>query len=141
MSRWFLVFALTGIASAQLAGLGFAQAPVPKPPAEEQVQLPPEEDKSDVPRQYAFNPLQAKKEVTVGEFYFKKSDFRAAEGRFREATRWNDGNSEAWLRLGEAAEKNHEPKVAREAYEKYLQLTPQAKNASDVKKRIEKLKG
>jgi regulator of sirC expression with transglutaminase-like and TPR domain len=32
-------------------------------------------------------------------------------------------------------------KAAREAYEKYLQVAPDAKNASEVRKRIEKLKG
>jgi tetratricopeptide (TPR) repeat protein len=105
------------------------------------VQLPPEEDAGAVPKTYSFNPLQSKKEVTVGEFYLKKGDSRAAAGRFREATKWNDGNADAWLRLAEAEEKNKDLKAAREAYEKYLQVAPDAKNASEVRKRIEKLKG
>ena len=105
------------------------------------VQLPPEEDAGAVPKTYSFNPLQSKKEVTVGEFYLKKGDSRAAAGRFREATKWNDGNADAWLRLAEAEEKNKDLKTAREAYEKYLQVAPDAKNASEVRKRIEKLKG
>jgi tetratricopeptide (TPR) repeat protein len=105
------------------------------------VQLPPEEDAGSVAKTYSFNPLQSKKEVTVGEFYLKKGDARAAAGRFREATKWNDGNADAWLRLAEAEEKNKDLKAAREAYEKYLQVAPDAKNASEVRKRIEKLKG
>jgi tetratricopeptide (TPR) repeat protein len=105
------------------------------------VQLPAEEDAGAVPKQYSFNPLQSKKEVTVGEFYLKKGDSRAAAGRFREATKWNDGNSDAWLRLGEAEEKNKDSKAARDAYEKYLKLAPDAKNASEVRKKLEKLKG
>ncbi len=135
MSRWLVLGAFAvAVASAQ-------QAPSPPPPpASDQTQLPPEEDKTEVPKQYAFNPLQSKKEVTVGDFYFKKGDYRAAAGRFREATRWNDGNAEAWLRLGEAEEKNHDPDAARKAYEKYLQVSPQAKNAAEVKKKIERLK-
>src|ERR1022692_387488 len=104
------VFALTAAAA-------FAQTQQPP-------DLPPEEDKAEIPKTYVFNPLQSKKEVTVGEFYFKKGDFRAAAIRFREATKWNDGNSEAWLRLAETQEKNHNPKGAREAYGKYLQLAP-----------------
>lgn len=102
-------------------------------------QLPPEEDNAQKPKEYSFNPLQSKKEVTVGEFYVKKGDFRAAATRFREATKWNDGNPDAWLHLGEAAEKNNDFKEAREAYEKYLELTPAAKNAAEIKKRIGKL--
>ena len=124
------------------------QAPPPKepdgpPPAEGQPppdQPPPEEDKAKVQEEYSFNPLKSKKDVTVGEFYFKKNDFKAAAGRFREATKWNDGNAEAWLRLGDAEDKMHDAKAAREAWEKYLQVAPDAKNAAEVRRKIEKLK-
>lgn len=75
-----------------------------------------------------------------GEYYFKKGDYRAAAGRFREATKWNDGNAEAWLRLGDAEEKLKEVKEARAAYTKYLELAPDAKNAAEIRKKIEKLK-
>jgi tetratricopeptide (TPR) repeat protein len=118
------------------------EPPAPKPdkPGQEEGQLPPEEDKSEIPKQYSFNPLQSKKEVIVGDFYFKKGDYKAAVGRFREATKWNDGNADAWLRLAETQEKMKDPKAAHEAYEKFLQLAPDAKNASEVRKRLEKLK-
>jgi tetratricopeptide (TPR) repeat protein len=107
----------------------------------EEGQLPPDEDKaSKVEKQYSFNPLQSKKEVSVGEFYFKKGDFNAAASRFREATKWNDGNADAWLRLGDAEEKMKDSASAREAWQKYLQLAPQAKNAAEVKKKLERLR-
>jgi Flp pilus assembly protein TadD len=79
--------------------------------------------------------------VSVGNFYFKKGDFKAAAGRFREATKWNDGNAEAWMRLGEAEERRENAKAARYAYRKFLELQPDGKNADEVKKRLEKLKG
>jgi Flp pilus assembly protein TadD len=105
------------------------------------LQLPPDEDKATAqPRQYPFNPVQSNKEVAVGEFYFKKNDFRAAAGRFSEATRYNDGNADAWLRLGDAQERMKDFKAARAAYTKYLQLAPEAKNAAEVRKKLEKLK-
>jgi len=106
----------------------------------EEGQLPPDEDKSTVKEQYSFNPLQSKKNVTVGEFYFKKGDFKAAVLRFREATKWNEGNAEAWLRLGDAEEKMKDSKAAHEAWEKYLQLAPEAKNAPEVRKKLDKSK-
>ena len=56
-------------------------------------------------KEYAFNPLQAQKEIRTGNYYFKKGSYRAAAGRFEEATKWNGGEPEAWLRLGEAEEK------------------------------------
>jgi tetratricopeptide (TPR) repeat protein len=104
-------------------------------------QLPPAEDKSKTEAEtYAFNPVKSKKAVEVGEFYFKKADFKAAAARFIEATKWNDGNADAWLKLGEAEEKMNDGKAARAAWEKYLQLAPQAKNAAAVKSKLEKLK-
>ena len=121
-----------------LVSAAVAQAPKDLPPEENQ--LPPEEDKAKLPEEYSFNPLKSKKDVTVGEFYFKKSDFKAAAGRFREATKWNDSNAEAWLRLGDAEEKMHDSKAAREAWEKYLQLAPDAKNAAEVRKKLDRLK-
>jgi hypothetical protein len=34
----------------------------------------------------------------------------------------------------------HDAKAAREAWEKYLQLAPDAKNAADVRRKLDKLK-
>jgi tetratricopeptide (TPR) repeat protein len=121
---------------AALASVAVAQAPKDLPP--EESQLPPEEDKAKVQQQYSFNPLQSKKEVTVGEFYLKKGDFKAAAGRFREATKWNDGNADAWLKLGDAEDKMKDSKAAHEAWEKYLQLAPEAKNAAEVRRKLQK---
>jgi tetratricopeptide (TPR) repeat protein len=101
---------------------------------------PPEEDKSTATTEYSFNPLQAKKDITTGNYYFKKGSYRAAAGRFVEATKWNEGDTEAWLRLAEADEKLKDHQAAREAYEKYLELAPDAKNAAEIQKKIAKLK-
>jgi len=124
-----------------LASVAVAQAPKDLPPEEGQIapdQLPPEEDKAKIQQQYSFNPLKSKKDVTVGEFYFKKGDFKAAAGRFREATRWNDGNAEAWLRLGDAEDRMKDSKAAQAAWKKYLELAPAAKNAAEIRKKLEK---
>jgi tetratricopeptide (TPR) repeat protein len=102
--------------------------------------VPPEEDKAIATEEYAFNPLQARKELQTGNYYFKKGSFRAAAGRFREATKWDDSFGEAWLRLGEAEEKLKDPKAAKEAYAKYLATSADAPNAAEIRKRMEKLK-
>jgi len=104
------------------------------------VEAPPEEDEQYKPIKYSFNPVQSQKDVSVGDYYFKQHDYRAAATRYLEATRWNDANSDAWLRLGEASEKKKDKKAAAEAYNKYLQLEPDAKNAAEIKKKVEKLK-
>ena len=138
MSRWVLALLLA------LAATGLAddlKKERPKPPVSEQEEIPKEEDESlTTAKEYSFNPLQAKKEIRVGNYYYKKGSYRAAALRFREATKWNGGDSEAWLRLGEAAEKQKDDKTAKEAYEKYLELAADAKDAPDIRKRLEKLK-
>ena len=102
--------------------------------------LPPEEDKSIAVPVYGFNPLQAQKEIRTGNYYFKKGSYRAAAGRFEEATKWNSNEPEAWLRLGEAREKLKDQKAARDAYTKYLALAGESKIADEIRKKLEKLK-
>jgi tetratricopeptide (TPR) repeat protein len=117
----------------------------PKPEASETAipksEMPPEEDKTDAPKVFSFNPVQSQREVSAGDFYFKKGNYTAAVSRYDEATKWNDGNAEAWLRLGEAQEKKSNPKAAREAYQKYLEVAPTAKDAAEIRKRLARLKG
>ena len=108
----------------------------PAPPGESKEQEPPEEDPTLQPKEYSFNPLQAEKEIKIGGYYFKKGNYRAAAQRFDEATKWNPGHAEAYLRLGEALEKRKDQKGARQAYAKYLELAPDAKNAAAIKKKV-----
>ena len=61
-------------------------------------------------------------------------------GRFTEATKWNSGETEAWLRLGEAQEKLKDQKAARAAYTNYLALAAESKIADEIRKKLEKLK-
>ncbi len=103
-------------------------------------EVPPEEDSEVAPDNYSFNPLLAEKSVKIGNFYFKQGKYRAAEGRFRDATKWNDGYGEAWLRLGDVEEKLKDKQAARDAYKKYLEVASDAKNAGEVRKKLEKLK-
>ena len=112
--------------------------PAPQPGGKEEI--PPEEDKSLSVDSYSFNPLQAQKDLNVGNYYFKQHKYRAAEARFREALKWNDGFGEAWLRLGEVEEKLKDPHAAKEAYSKYLEIASDAKNATEIRKKVEKMK-
>jgi len=101
-----------------------------------QEQEPPEEDSSLIPRTYSFNPLEAEKDLKIGAYYYKKGDYKAAMSRFHEATLWNPTYAEAFLRLGESEEKMHDKKAAHEAYEKFLSLAPDDKQAPAVKKKL-----
>jgi len=108
------------------------------PPAAQE-QEPPEEDPDLKPKEYAFNPLEAQRNITAGNFYYKKGNTRAGQRRYLEATKWDPTSQEALLRLAEADEKLHDIPGARDAYTKYLTLDPPAKDAEIVKKKLEKL--
>ncbi len=112
----------------------------PQPARNNATEKPPEEDEAVAPTKFAFNPLQSEKDVRVGNYYFKQHNYRAALGRYRDATQWNDGNSDAWLHLAEAAEKTKDLDIAKQGYDKYLALEPDAKNAAQIRKKLEKLK-
>lgn len=136
--------------------IGFASAQTPPPqqlPPDEDARpaaqkkaaqsadpdLPPDEDAVAAKQEYSFNPLKSKKAVATGDFYLHKGNFKAAAERYREATGWNEGNTEAWLKLGEAEEKRGQKRAAKSAYEKYLQLAGNAKGTAEVRKKLEKL--
>jgi tetratricopeptide (TPR) repeat protein len=101
---------------------------------------PPEEDKSFLKEEHSFNPLQSQNSVQVGDQYFKKGSYQAAANRYLDATMWNDGNGEAWLKLGKADEKLKDMKSAKDAYVKYLSVAPDAKDAAKIRKKLGEIK-
>ncbi len=104
-----------------------------------QEQEPPEEDPDLKPKEYSFNPLEASRNITAGNFYFKKGNFRAASARYLEASKWDPMSAEALMKLGESYEKLRNLAKAREAYEKYLMVAADAKDIESVKKRLSRL--
>lgn len=110
-----------------------AQEPKTPPPEQE----PPEEDEILRPKEYTFNPLQADSEIRVGYFYWKKGSYQAAAKRFEEATRWDPSRAEAFLRLAESLEKLKDKDGAKKAYARYLELAPDAKNAGEIRKKLQ----
>jgi tetratricopeptide (TPR) repeat protein len=115
-----------------------AQAPKTPAPTAPEEQEPPEEDAALKPEEFAFNPLQAAKELDVGNQYMKKEKYSAAANRFRRATLYDPGSPEAFVRLGEAEEKLHNFDLARQAYGKYFELAKTAKDGDAIKKRMAK---
>lgn len=112
--------------------------PAPAPPRESELK---EEDESlTTPTEYVFNPIQAIEELKVGDFYWKKGSHNAAALRYREATRWNPGLGDAWLKLGEAREKLKDIDAAREAYAKYLEIEPDGKKSASIRRKLERWK-
>jgi TolA-binding protein len=101
-----------------------------------------EEDESLKPKIYPFNPLEAERNVKVGNFYMRQGDargYRAAAGRFEDATKYNPGSGEAFFRLGEAEEKLKHSDKAKAAFARVLKVAPDSKLAKDAKKKLASL--
>ena len=131
------------LAACVIAGSLAAQQPPPEkktpPAAKPQEVEPPEEDESLLPETCVLNPLEASRNITAGNFYFKKGNFRAAANRYKRAGCWDPTSAEAFLKLGECDEKMRDSEGARDAYEKYLAIVPEAKNAPEIKKKLSRL--
>jgi tetratricopeptide (TPR) repeat protein len=148
MSRWIPGLLLAGLMPLAAQEQTTPQTAPPKPQLEERTEpktsgkqaVPAEEDKSFLTEEHSFNPLQSQKNVETGDFYLKKGKFQAAANRYLNATMWNEGNAEAWVKLGKAEEKVKDVQAAKDAYNKYLELAPDAKDAAAVRKRLQAMK-
>jgi len=123
------LFYLVLAACAAVWGMSAQQPPSAEKLKEEDTGVSPE-------REYAFNPLQAEKEIRTGDFYAKKKSYKAAAMRYEEATKWNPSLAVAWRKLAEMREKLNDAKAAAEAWRKYLEADPDAKDGNQIRKKI-----
>jgi len=89
---------------------------------------------------HPWDPHRAGKDIEVGDFYFKKKNYKAAEDRYREALFYKDNDAVATYRLAICLEKLDRPDEAIDAFESYLQILPHGPQAADAKKAIDRLK-
>ena len=88
----------------------------------------------------SWDPHKAAKDVEVGDFYFKRRNYRAAEDRYREALRYKDNDAVATIRLAVCLEKLGILDGARAEYESYLKILPHGPEAQEAQRAIERLK-
>jgi tetratricopeptide (TPR) repeat protein len=95
---------------------------------------------SDVQEFQAWDPHKAAKDVEVGDFYFKKKNYRAALGRYKEALVYKPNDAVANFRLAECEEKMGNPAEALTHYQEYLKILPHGPLSADAQKALERLK-
>ncbi len=96
-------------------------------------------DTSDVQEFHPWNPMKAMKDVEVGDFYFKRKNYRAALDRYKEALYYKDNDAVATFRLAVCQEKLGDPAEARKYYEQYLKILPEGPFAKEAQTSIERL--
>jgi hypothetical protein len=89
---------------------------------------------------HTWDPHKAAKSVEVGDFYFRRKNYRAAEDRYREALRYKDNDAIATIRLAECLEKLGISDDALAEYQSYLRILPHGPQASEAQKAIDRLK-
>ena len=100
----------------------------------------PNTDTNDVTEMHPWDPHKAAKDIEVGDFYFKRKNYKAAEDRYREALYYKDNDALATYHLAECLEKMDQPDEARAEYESYLRILPHGPQAEDARKAIGRLK-
>ncbi len=88
----------------------------------------------------SWDPHKAAKDVEVGDFYFKRKNYRAAEDRYREALRYKDNDAVATIRLAVCLEKLGILDDARAEYESYLKILPHGPEAQEAQRALDRLK-
>lgn len=88
---------------------------------------------------HAWDPHRAAKDVEVGDFYFKRKNYRAAEARYRDALLSKDNDAAATIRLAICLEKLGILDDALAEYQSYLRILPHGPQAREAEKAIARL--
>ena len=96
-------------------------------------------DTSGVQEFHPWNPMKALKDIEVGDFYFRRKNYRAARDRYKEALYYKDNDAVASFRLAECQEKLGDKTDATKYYEQYLKILPEGPFAKDAHAALDRL--
>ncbi|WP_187148967.1 tetratricopeptide repeat protein [Candidatus Korobacter versatilis] len=99
----------------------------------------PDSNVDDVLEFHPFDPHKAMKDIEVGDYYFKRENYRGALNRYQEALIYKPNDAEATLRVARTQEKLKEVEDARDNYAAYLKIIHEGKDADEARKAIERL--
>ncbi|MGI9101815.1 MAG: tetratricopeptide repeat protein [Terriglobales bacterium] len=88
-----------------------------------------------------YDPHRADKDVEVGDFYFKRENYRAAESRYAGALEWMPNNAIAFFKLAQAQEKLGKTDQARGNYQQYLKILPSGERSAEARQALARLNG
>ncbi|HKC00840.1 MAG TPA: tetratricopeptide repeat protein [Terriglobales bacterium] len=107
--------------------------------AVEDLDIPDNIEVSGVQEFHPWNPMKALKNIEVGDFYFKRKNYKAALERYKEALYYKDGDALASFRLAVCQEKLGDKAEARKYYEQYLKILPEGPFAKDAHVSLDRL--
>jgi tetratricopeptide (TPR) repeat protein len=83
--------------------------------------------------------MKAVKDLEVGDFYFKRKNYKAALERYKEALYYKDGDAVANFRVAECEEKIGDKTEAKKYYEQYLKILPDGPRAKEARGSLDRL--
>jgi tetratricopeptide (TPR) repeat protein len=110
------------------------------PKADEQAHPDGGHGADDAKAVHEWNPLRAMKDVEIGDFYYKKENYKAALSRYREALQFKPRDAAATFKLAQTLEKSKELDEARAQYVAYLAILKDGPSAGEARKALERLK-
>ena len=99
----------------------------------------PEDVTGDVQELHPWNPYRAGKDDEVGDYYFKRKNYKAALARYQDALIYKDHDAVANFRMAQCYEKLNQPEEAISHYQEYLRILPNGEFSKDARKALEKL--
>lgn len=97
-------------------------------------------ENTDVQEFQKWDPHKAAKDIEVGDFYYKKKNYRAALERYKEALVFKPNDALATYRLAECQDRTGNSPEAITHYQDYLKILPHGPLAPDAQKALERLK-
>ena len=98
-----------------------------------------EDAASDVQELHPWDPHKAAKDIEVGDFYYKRKNYRAALDRYKEALVYKPNDAMANFKLAECQEKTGSPQEAVTHYQAYLKILPHGPFAAEAEKALARL--
>ncbi len=94
---------------------------------------------SDAAKPKELNPLLAEQNVSIGDFYLKKKNYKAAIERYLEAIEYQPNLAKAYAALARAYEENKEPAKAIIACKDFIEKYPDSPKSEEFRKKLAKL--
>ena len=88
---------------------------------------------------HPWNPLKASKDIEVGDYYFRRKNYKAALERYKDALYYKDGDAVASFRLAVCQEKLGDKSEAKKYYTAYLKILPDGPFAKDARASLNRL--
>jgi tetratricopeptide (TPR) repeat protein len=86
-----------------------------------------------------WDPHRAYKDIEVGDFYFKRKNYRGAESRYRDALIYKPNDAISTFRLGQICERTGRISEAMHFYESYLKILPHGPDSAEAHTSLTKL--